>query len=386
MTPGTVLIVGASVAGLGVANELRRCGHAGRMLLTDAQDHLPYDRPPLSKGFLHPETPSSAFHEAGHYDDQRIELRLGAAARSLDAAGRRVLFENGESLAADAVVIATGARARRLPASVAPSSVHVVRDHDDALRLREELRAGRSLVVIGGGFIGAEVASTAVKLGLKVTLVDALPLPLSNVLGEAVAERITALHVSSGVQLRLGVPVRTISGEGGRHRVELADGQAFDADLVVAGLGSLPNVEWLAGSGVEVGDGVVCDARGRTSSPGVFTAGDVAAWLDPATGLPERHEHWTAAREQGRIVAQAIAGVEEALWSDFLPYFWSDIHGRRIQLLGSTLGADASAFVFDKPETGAFVAEFTRQGRLIGVAGCQAAARVMRYSERLKAG
>ncbi len=381
MTAETVLIVGASVAGLGVANELRRCGHPGRILLTDAQDHLPYDRPPLSKGFLHPEMPPSAFHEAAHYADQRIELHLGAGARSLDTAGRRVIFETGESLAADAVVIATGARARRLPASVAPSSVHVVRDHDDALRLREELRAGRSLVVIGGGFIGAEVASTAVKLGLRVTLVDALPLPLANVLGEGVAERIAALHAASGVQLRLGIPVRTISSEGGRHRVELGDGQALDA-----GLGSLPNVEWLAGSGVEVGDGVVCDARGRTSLPGVFAAGDVAAWLDPATGLPERHEHWTAAREQGRIVAQAIAGAEEASWSDFLPYFWSDIHGRRIQLLGSTLGADASAFVFDKPETGAFVAEFTRQGRLIGVAGCQAAARVMRYSERLKAG
>ena len=386
MSPETVLIVGASVAGLGTANELRRCGFAGRILLSDAQDHLPYDRPPLSKSFLHPETSWSAFHEAAYYQDQGIELLLGASAASLDVSAGRVFFEGGKAVKADAIVVATGARARRLPASITSPGVQVVRDLNDAVRLRGEMRPGRSLAMIGGGFIGAEVASTARKLGLDVTIVDTLALPLSNVLGEAVARRIAELHASTGVHLRLGAAVRLISSNHGRYRVDLADGQALEVDIVVVGLGSLPNVEWLADSGIVVSDGVVCDDHGRTGLPGVFAAGDVAAWYDPATRKPVRHEHWTAAREQGRIVAQSIAGTDGALWTDFVSYFWSDIHGRRIQLLGSTTEADQVEFAFDNPVTGAFVAEFSKQGKLIGVAGCNAAAKVMRYSERLKAG
>lgn len=383
---GSVLIVGASVAGLGAANELRRCGFGGRVILADAQDHLPYDRPPLSKAFLHLEAASAAFHEEEHYRDQAIELELGVAAVSLDVADRLVTFEGGRSITADVILIATGARARRLPAAIAPPGVHVVRDLNDAVRLREEMRAGRRLVMIGGGFIGAEVASTAVKLGLDVTIVDAAPVPLANVLGEAVAGRIAGLHQSAGVRLELGAPVRLIAADGGNYRVELSDGRTMEMDIVVAGLGSIPNIEWLAGSGLDVRDGVVCDGRGRTSAPAIFAAGDVAAWRDPLNGEPERHEHWTAAREQGRIVAQDITGADEGSWTDFLPYFWSDIHGHRVQLLGTTSGADRVEFAFDNRDTGAFVAEFTADDRLIGVAGCNAAARVMRYSARLKRG
>ena len=374
------------MAGLGAASELRRSGYGGRIILSDAQDHLPYDRPPLSKAFLHAEAASAAFHEEEHYREQGIELALGAAAVSLDAAERRVIFAGGRSIAADAIVIATGARARRLPAAIAPPGVHVVRDLNDAVRLREEMRGARTLVMIGGGFIGAEVASTAVKLGLDVTIIDAARLPLANVLGEAVAGRIAGLHESAGVRLELGMPVRLIAAEDGNYRVELSDGRTLESDIVVAGLGSVPNVEWLAGSGLDARDGVVCDGRGRTSAPAIFAAGDVAAWRDPLNGKPERHEHWTAAREQGRIVAQDITGADEANWSDFLPYFWSDIHGRRVQLLGTATGAERVEFAFDNPETGAFVAEFTAADRLIGVAGCNAAARVMRYSARLKVG
>ena len=215
------------------------------------------------------------------------------------------------------------------------------------------------------------------------TLVDAQPRPRANVLGEAGAQRIAALHAAAGVRLLTGLGVRRVSEEEGVHRVELADGVVLDADVVVAGLGSLPNVEWLEGSGLPLGDSVVCDEHGRTGAPGIYAAGDVAAWRDVASGRAARHEHWTAAREQGRIVAQVIAGTSDGAWRDFLPYFWSDIHGRRVQLLGATAGADGVAFAHDDADKGAFVAEFTRGGELIGVAGCNAAARVMRYAARL---
>lgn len=384
-----VLIVGASVAGIGCANELRRCGFAGGITLVDGQPHLPYDRPPLSKAALSggDTAPHFRFHEAEHYARTQLDLRLGSPASALDTTAHELTLRDGARLRADAIVIATGARARQFPSVHAAGPVHTLRDFDDAANLCAMLHAGLHLAIIGGGFIGAEVASSAAARGLHVTIVEADELPFLRVLGPEVGTRLAVLHRATGVELRCGTTVERIDQlASGKRRMELSAGPAIETDLVVAGLGALPNVEWLAGSGLAINDGVTCDAQGRTSAAGVFAAGDAAAWWDAASSRHERHEHWTAAREQSRIVAQAIVGAGEARWPDFVPYFWSDMHGKRVQMLGATRGADSVEVVFEDLAKGAFLAEYSSNGRLIGVVGCNAAARAMRYGPRLARG
>ena len=383
-----VLIVGASVAGVGAANELRRCGFSGKIALVDGQAHLPYDRPPLSKAALQGEDAGAFvhFHDRDHYAKANIDLHLGSAARELDVRARGVVLESGERLAGDTVIIATGARARPFLSDLCTGTVHLLRDLDDATRLRALLQRGKRLVVIGGGFIGAEVASSAASLGVDVVVIEAAKLPFERILGTQIAARIASLHAEAGVKLMCGVAVDRIEASNAGQRVTLADGQRVDADIVVAGLGSLPNTEWLAPSGLKLSNGVVCDEQGRTEVSGIFAAGDVAAWLDPFMGTHERHEHWTAAREQARIVAQTIAGGAVTAWRDFVPYFWSDLHGARVQMLGSALGADDVQVVHEDSDKRAFVAEFHRAGELIGVVGCNAGARTMRYGARLARG
>ncbi|MBP0495889.1 NAD(P)/FAD-dependent oxidoreductase [Pararoseomonas indoligenes] len=380
-----VVIVGASVAGVGVANELRRLGHAGEILLVDGQDHLPYDRPPLSKAVLLGEEADAGlpFHEAAHYAGIGVELVLGRAAVSLDAATRTITLADGTRLRGDAVVIASGARARRFPAGLAEGPVWTIRDLADAHALRRQLRPGMRLAVVGGGFVGAEVASSARKLGLEVAVFEAAPLPFLRILGPTVAAELAALHEGAGVALRCGITVDRISRHGAAQRLHLSDGGSEEADLVVAGLGCLPNVEWLEGSGLPLVNGVVCDAFGRTGVDGIFAAGDAAAWFSPLAGRHERHEHWTAAREQARIVAAAIAGTEATAWEAFVPYFWSDLHGRRVQVLGDTAGAEEVSFAHRDEARGAFLVEYRHGGRIVGVAGCNAGARTMRYLAQL---
>ncbi len=379
----SVTVVGASVAGVGAVNELRRCGYTDAITLIDAQPHLPYDRPPLSKAALGGSAIEAAFHEVEHYVAHKVTLKLGAPATGFDASTRTVTLATGEMVTADTIILAPGARAKRLPAKIARAPVHVIRDLDDAAALRPLLQPGKHLVMIGGGFIGAEVAATARRLGLEVTIIDRCAVPLAEVLGTPVAERLRALHTTAGVNMVCEATVSGVETIDGRQEVSLADGATIAGDIVVAGIGSAPNIEWLAGSGVSVGNGILCDSTGHTSAPGVFAAGDAAAWQDPRDGQHHRHEHWTAAREQARIVAQVIAGVDETQWKLFVPYFWSDMHGQRIQLLGESTSATRVDFVFENPATGAFVAEYRRGDQLVGVVGCNAAGRVMRYAARL---
>lgn len=388
MTIGRVLIAGASVAGVGLANELRRYGFKGSIMLVDCQEHMPYDRPPLSKSALLDAAADAglAFHETGHYERLGIELRLSTRIAALDAPGMTLLPESGEPLTGDAIVIATGARARSFPTELTDTPIATLRDLGDAVALRRVLRPGTSLAVIGGGFIGAEVASSACKAGLAVTIIEAMEMPFLRVMGREVAQELISLHRQAGVSLHCGVTVERIWRDAaGRHCLELSDGGAVEAELVVAGLGALPNVEWLASSGLETRNGVVCDSRGLTSAPGIYAAGDVASWLNPRTGMHERHEHWTSAREQARIIAGEIAGDSSRRWYDFVPYFWSDMHGKRIQLLGTAGAAAAVSIAYRDPAKGAFLAEYRRDGRLQGVAGCNAGARIMRYLPQLEA-
>jgi NADPH-dependent 2,4-dienoyl-CoA reductase/sulfur reductase-like enzyme len=381
----SVLIVGASVAGVGAANELRRCGFSGRITLVDGQAHLPYDRPPLSKAALYGQDtiPDLQFHDRDHYARTNIDLQLGSAAKMLNLNGRTLVLESGRRLTADRIIVATGARARPFPADRCTGTVHLLRDLDDAARLRTVLLPGKRLVVIGGGFIGAEVASTAVGLGIKVVVIEAARLPFERVLGSQIAVRLASLHVQAGVELLCGVSVERIESSGSAQRVFIAGDLRIDADVVVAGLGSLPNVEWLASSGLEISNGILCDEQGRTGSLGIFAAGDVAAWRDPFDGRHVRHEHWTSAREQARIVAQSISGGIVTPWRDFVPYFWSDLYGVRLQMLGSAVDADDIRIVHQDEEKRAFVVEYRKGGELTGVVGSNAGARTMRYGPKL---
>jgi 3-phenylpropionate/trans-cinnamate dioxygenase ferredoxin reductase component len=381
----SVLIIGASVAGVGAANELRRCGFSGSIALVDGQPHLPYDRPPLSKAALLGEAGPAdlQFHDRDHYARTRIDLYLGSVAQRLDLDARSVVLESGRQLTADRIIIATGARARPFPTDRCTGTVHLLRNLDDAVRLRECIGRGGRLVVIGGGFIGAEVASSAAALGLAVVVIEAAQLPFERILGHEIATRLASLHARAGVELMCGVAVDYIERSAPGQRVALADGRQIDADIVVAGLGSLPNVEWLASSGLEMSNGILCDEQGRTGSLGIFAAGDVAAWRDPFNGQHVRHEHWTAAREQARIVAQSISGSVVTPWRDFVPYFWSDLYGVRLQMLGSAVDADDIRIVHQDEEKRAFVVEYRKAGELTGVMGSNAGARTMRYGSKL---
>jgi NADPH-dependent 2,4-dienoyl-CoA reductase/sulfur reductase-like enzyme len=270
------------------------------------------------------------------------------------------------------------------PKERASGQVWTIRHVDDAIGLRGSLSPGVRLAVIGGGFIGAEVASSARRLGTDVTIYEAAQIPFKAVLGAEVAEKIGDLHRRSGVHLECGATVLSIGrNPAGGQDLQLSNGRSARADVVVAGLGAIPNVEWLAGSGLLLRDGVVCNEFGETSAAGIFAAGDAASWRDPFTGQHIRAEHWTSAREQARIVAQEIVAARHLLWEDHVPYFWSDLHGSRIQVLGNPQWADDVRFVGAEGADNSFVAEYTRRGHLLGVAGCNAAAKTMRYRTQL---
>jgi NAD(P)H-nitrite reductase large subunit len=316
---------------------------------------------------------------------QDITLSLGKRAIALDPSAMTVTFDDETTLAADRIVIATGARARQFPAQRCSGHIWSIRDLDDALNLRRVMREGARIAIIGGGFIGAEVASSARKLGLDVDIFEALQMPFQHIVGAEIATRLLQLHIDAGVEVHCGVGVDSVEVSDTGARIALQDGQDHSADLVVAGLGAIPNTEWLVTSGLGLDNGVVCNHLGETSHPRIYSCGDVSAWRDPVTGLNHRYEHWTSAKEQARIVAQHIAGTEAESWSEHVPYFWSDIHGKRFQVLGSVEPEDELRIVFEDPERGPFVAEYWRGGRMTGVAGLAAAAKTMRYLAQLKA-
>jgi NADPH-dependent 2,4-dienoyl-CoA reductase/sulfur reductase-like enzyme len=337
MTRQRVLIVGASLAGVSVAESLRELGDASEIVLVGDEITPPYDRPPLSKQVLvDPDTAPArcALRPPAWYADHGVDLRTGTRAVSLDPGHRRVTFADGNTHDADHIVIATGARARHLPGWAPGSDVRYLRTLDDGLALRNSLRQtpGR-LVVIGAGFIGLEVASAAASTGWAVTVLEAAATPMSRALPAEVAHICVEPLVQLGVNIRYGeIAVATERVRGGRT-VRLASGETLSTDLVLVGAGAVPNTEWLTDSGVVTDDGVICDADGRTSHEGVWAAGDVARWVNSVTGRADRVEHWQSAREQGRVVAQQITG-QRVTW-DSPPYFWSDVAGAKIQFVGA---------------------------------------------------
>ncbi|MBO4257423.1 NAD(P)/FAD-dependent oxidoreductase [Streptomyces griseorubiginosus] len=366
----TVAVVGASLAGLSAARSLRAQGYDGRLVVIGEEFHRPYDRPPLSKEFLAGTLGEADLGLETDDEDLGAEWLLGARAVGLDARDRAVRLADGRELRADGVVIATGAAARTLPGSAGLAGVHTLRTLDDARALRDELARGGRLVVIGGGFIGAEVASTARALGLDVTVVEAAPTPLAGPLGETMGALVSALHADHGVRLLCGVGVKGLGGEKRVDAVLLEDGRTVPADIVVVGVGARPCVEWLAGSGVDLDNGVKCGADGRTSLAGVVAVGDCANWYDPRAGLHRRVEHWTGARERpGAAVTTLLAGGAVEPGVPRPPYFWSDQYGIKIQFAGHAAGADSVTIEEGAAEDRNVLAVYRRSGRPVAVLG-----------------
>jgi NADPH-dependent 2,4-dienoyl-CoA reductase/sulfur reductase-like enzyme len=374
------------MAGLTAAQSLREEGWDGPITVAGAEPHVPYDRPPLSKQVLAEDWDAQriAFWPEGLALKLDVELLLGRRAVSLDAAAHRVRLADGEQLEYDRLVIATGAHARSLPNVPELDGVHLLRSLDDALALRADLARASRLVVVGGGFIGAEVASSARARGLEVVVVEALELPLVRVLGRRMAAACARLHMESGVVLRCGDGVSAIEGGGRVEAVRLRDGTAVDADAVVIGIGCAPTTAWLDGSGVHVEDGIVCDAHGATSQPGVYAAGDVARWHNDFLGATARVEHWTNAVEQGRAVAQAIVHGDGATRFESVPYFWSDQHGVKLQLAGVPHPDDEVHVVENDESARKLVALYARDGMLTGVLGFGRAGAVARMRQMLQ--
>ncbi|TVT26009.1 FAD-dependent oxidoreductase [Amycolatopsis acidiphila] len=375
-----LVVVGASLAGLRAVEAARQAGFPGHITLIGAEPHLPYDRPPLSKAFLeNPAEPAPSFRDERELRDELgVELLLGAPASGLDTAGRAVLV--GErAVPYDAAVLATGSIARRPALAEGLTGVHTLRTVDDALAIRAALDAGARTVVIGAGFIGSEVASSARARGRDVVLVEALPTPLVRAVGEQLGAVLATLHHRHGTDLRCGVAVAAVEGEGRVERVLLSDGSVLPADLVVAGVGARPAVDWLTGSGLTLDGGVVCDEHLWTGADGVYAAGDLVRWHNPAFGVSMRLEHWTSAAEQARIAARNAIGPGEPAACSTVPYFWSDWYGSRIQLAGIPAADEVRVVDGDLDRDGRLVALYRRGDRLAGALTVNGKAQVMKY-------
>ncbi len=376
----TIAIVGTSLAGLRAAETLRREGFDARIVAIGAEPHLPYDRPPLSKELLRGDwDPEQIVLRKQGVDDLELDWRLEARAVALDVAAHEVELHDGERIAFDGLVIATGSTPRQLAGQPNLAGVLTLRTLDDALALRELLDARPKVVVIGAGFIGAEVAATCRTRGLEVTLLEMLPQPMVRGLGAEIGAAIGGVHRDHGVDLRTGVQVEGIEGDGEGQvaGVRLGDGALVDADVVVVGVGVFPETGWLEGSGLTLDNGVVCDVT-CCAAPDIVAAGDVARWPNPLfDGASMRLEHWTNATEQGVHAARRLLGDESPFAP--VPFVWSDQYDRKIQIVG-VVSADAVVHVahgtLDERQ---FVALFGKDGRITGALGFNRPRNVMQY-------
>ncbi len=367
----TLAVVGASLAGLSTARAARAQGFDGELIIIGDEDERPYDRPPLSKEFLAGKIQAEDLRLEGP-DDAGLEAEwlLGTRAMQLDPSTKSLWLTGGQQVRADHVVLATGASARwlMLAGSELPG-VHVLRTLEDATALREELRPGARLVVVGAGFIGAEVASTALGLGLDVTVLEVGSTPLAGPLGETMGAVIGGLHAARGVDLQCGVTIDYLDGTDRVTGVVLSDTTVIPADVVVVGVGAEPNVQWLAGSGLDVANGISCDEVGRTGVPNVSAVGDCAAWFDQAHGMHRRVEHWTGALERPAVAIAHLLGTGAVTRPVQPPYFWSDQYGVRLQFAGASSGADRVVVEEGSTEEESFLAVFWHEDHPIGVLG-----------------
>jgi NADPH-dependent 2,4-dienoyl-CoA reductase/sulfur reductase-like enzyme len=392
-----VVVVGASLAGLRACETLRTEGYAGRISLIGAEDEVPYDRPPLSKKLL-----------AGAWEPDRVRLRktdefeslnldrwFGTRAVGLDTEARRLRLDGGDApptMRYDALVIATGAAPRRLPDQPDLDGIVELRTLADSIDLRDRLTEGAKLVVIGAGFIGLEAAATAKERGCAVTVLEGADAPLVRGLGAELGAAVASVHGRNGVDLRCGVRIAGFEGSDGRVTgVRLDDGEVVPADVVLVGIGVAPSVEWLADSGLTLGDGVVCSDTLHAGAVGVWAAGDCARWpnhvFDGHDDVEMRVEHWTNAAEQGAAAAKNLLAWDRGADQEpyqAVPFFWSDQFDSRIQFVGRAHGGD-DTHVFAGSTDGAFAALYGWQGRLRGVLGVSKPKLVMPFRSLIAA-
>ncbi|MEU6374864.1 FAD-dependent oxidoreductase [Streptomyces sp. NPDC046909] len=354
-----IVVVGASAAGLAAVETLRREGFDGTLTLVGDEPLAPYDRPPLSKQVLSSEWEPERLPLRPPEDltALALDLRLGVAATGLELTERAVRLADGSALPYDGLIVATGVRPRRLPGEGA----HVLRTLDDALTLRDRLGPGQRLVVVGAGFLGAEAAAVAWRLGAEVTVLEPAAVPLAHAVGTEVGRMLSQAHLDRGIDLRCGVTVTEVTEDG----VRLADGEVVEADEVLVAIGSLPNTEWLDGSGLAVGDGVVCDEYCEAAK-NVYAAGDVARWYNPLFGTSMRIEHRTNAAEQGMAAARNLLNPEARKPFSPVPYFWSDQYDMKIQAYGFLRDHDEVAVVEGDLAERRFVAAYRTGDRVSG--------------------
>jgi 3-phenylpropionate/trans-cinnamate dioxygenase ferredoxin reductase subunit len=361
----THVIVGAGLAGAKAAEALREHGFDGRIVLVGSEPELPYERPPLSKDYLRGESPREKARVLpdDFYDRHGIDLRTGTTAERIDAAAREVALAGGDRIRFDRLLIATGAEPRRLAVPGAElDGVHHLRDLADADAIGARLEDGGRAVVVGGGWIGAEVAASARAKGLEVTIVERGEVPLERVLGREVGAVYAQVHRDHGVELLTGAVLEAFEGWHGRvERVRLAGGRAVDADFVVVGVGVAPRIGLAKEAGLHVDDGIVVGERLETSASGVFAAGDVANAFHPFYGRHLRVEHWANALNQPTVAARAMLGQPASY--DRLPYFFSDQYDVGMEYTGFATSWDEVVFRGD-PEAREFVAFWLEDGRV----------------------
>ncbi|MEI7592069.1 MAG: FAD/NAD(P)-binding oxidoreductase [Actinomycetes bacterium] len=381
---GRIVVVGASLAGMHAAKTLRADGFDGDIAVIDADAHTPYDKPPLSKQVL-----------AGLWEPDRITLPaakeglelnflLGRRAMGLELHDRFVRLDGQERIGFDGLVIASGTSARWLPGARVLDGIHVLRTLDDCLALRAELdKEPEVVVVVGAGFIGAEVAATCRGRGLRVVLIEEAAAPLEHALGQEIGRLVADIHRDEGVDVRLGVRVMGFDGDDHVEGVRLDDGSVIPSTVVVVGIGVIPNTDWLEGSGLVLDDGVVTDAT-LTAAPGVVAAGDVARWPSARYGELMRVEHWETAIQMGETAARTLLandGSGLAPSFDPVPWFWSDQYDRKIQLAGRSSAEDDVEIVIGSLVERRFVALYGRNGRVRGVLGMNRPRHVMQLRD-----
>jgi 3-phenylpropionate/trans-cinnamate dioxygenase ferredoxin reductase subunit len=383
MSTQHIVVVGASLAGLRTVQGLRQRGSEARITLIGAEPGLPYNRPPLSKEILtgKAEPESVQLLSAEDFAALNVEYRDATTATGLDVASKTLTLQGGETLGYDVLVIATGSSPRRIPSLPDLAGVHVLRTLDDAVALKRDIDAAQAVAVIGGGFIGAEVASSAYSLGKSAAIIDVLPVLMQRGLGEVLAKRMTQLHSDAGIALHLGVGVEGLVGAEKVEGVRLTDGTVVPADVVVVGIGTAPNSNWLEGSGLQIADGVVCDEY-MCAAPDVYAVGDVARWAHPAFEHTIRAEHWTAAVEHADVVSATLTGHPTVMQT--VPYVWSDQLGIKLQIAGHIAAEDEIEFVLD--EDGKWLALTGSGGAQHGIAAVKAPGPFIKQKMKLAGG
>ena len=359
-----LVIIGGGLAGAKAAEAARTAGYDGRVVVIGEEAHAPYERPPLSKAILRGEADltSANVHDDGFYDEHDVELLPGRTVTSIDPAARQVHLDGGQILDFEKAVLATGASPRKLTVPGADlAGVHYLRTLDDAVALRDAIRQGGRVAVIGAGWIGSEVAASARQMGAEVVLIDPSPVPLQRVVGDEIGALFSRLHADHGVDLRLGTGVSELRGNGSMHEVVLTDGRVETASIVVAGIGVTPNVALAESAGLATANGIVVDELLEAGGSGIYAAGDVASAYHPHYKTHLRVEHWSTALNQGGTAGRNAAGGTEVY--DRLPYFFSDQYDLGLEYVGHG-GPDDSVIIRGDADDLKVVVFWLREGRV----------------------